>query len=100
MLYHEKDGNERIISYARRGLRQKEYKSPALKLEFLALKWAVVDKFSDLLYGIFFKFRTDNNHFTYVLTSAKLDAVFHRRHFTLATIFTISVSSINLDVQM
>lgn len=48
------------------------------KLEFLALKWAVSEKFNDYLYGVSFKVLTDNNPLTYVLTSAKLDATSHR----------------------
>ena len=48
---------------------------PAHKLEFLALKWAVCEKFQEYLYGFkSFEVYTDNNPLTYVLTSAKLDA--------------------------
>ena len=47
-------------------------------IEFLALKWAVCDKFNDYLYGSKFTVRTDNNPLTYVLTTAKLDATGHR----------------------
>ena len=48
---------------------------PAYKLEFLALKWAVCEKFHKYLYGAkTFDIYTDNNPLTYVLTSAKLDA--------------------------
>lgn len=55
-----------------------EHNYPAHKLEFLALKWAVVDKFRDYLYGNKFEVRTDNNPLTYILTTAKLDATSHR----------------------
>ena len=48
---------------------------PAHKLEFLALKWVVCEKFHEYLYGSkLFEVFTDNNPLTYVLTSAKLDA--------------------------
>ena len=48
---------------------------PAPKLEFLALKWVVCEKFHEYLYGAkTFDIYTDNNPLTYVLTSAKLDA--------------------------
>ena len=50
---------------------------PAHKLEFLALKWAVVEKFHEYLYGLTFDVYTDNNLLTYVLTTAKLDAASH-----------------------
>ena len=51
---------------------------PAHKLEFLALKWAITDKFHEYLYGSEFHVFTDNNPLTYVLTTAKLDATGHR----------------------
>ncbi|KAL1274397.1 hypothetical protein QQF64_027211 [Cirrhinus molitorella] len=51
---------------------------PTTELEFLALKWAVVDKFHDYLYWARFTVRTDNNPLTYVLTTAKLSATGHR----------------------
>ena len=48
---------------------------PAHKLEFLALKWAVCEKFHEYLCGSKpFEIFTDNNPLTYVLTFAKLDA--------------------------
>ena len=78
VLYQEQDGIERVIAYASRGLRASECSYPAHKLEFLALKWAVCDKFHDYLYGSKFTVRTDNNPLTYVLTTAKLDATGHR----------------------
>lgn len=49
------------------------------KLDFLALKWAVCDKFKDyLFYAPHFTVFTDNNPLTYVLSTAKLNAVGHR----------------------
>ena len=78
VLYQEKDGLEHVVAYASRGLRANECNYPAHKLEFLALKWAVCDKFNDYLYGNEFTVRTDNNPLTYVLTTAKLDATGHR----------------------
>ena len=68
----------RVIAYASRGLSNCERRYPTHKLEFLALKWAVTDKFFDYLYGAEFTIMTDNNPLTYVLTSAKLDAAGHR----------------------
>ena len=47
------------------------------KLEFLTLKWAVVKKFHEYLYGPTFNVYTNNNALTYVLTTAKLDAASH-----------------------
>ena len=78
VLYQEQDGAERVVAYASRGLRKNEINYPAHKLEYLALKWAVADKFHDYLYRNQFLVRTDNNPLTYVLSSAKLDATSHR----------------------
>ena len=78
VLYQKQQGKERVIAYASRGLKSSERNYPAHKLEFLALKWSVTDKFKDLLYGHRFEVITDNNPLTYVLTTAKLDATGHR----------------------
>ena len=77
-LYQQVDGRERPIAYASRGLSKSEANYPAHKLEFLALKWAVTEKFVDYLHRNKFVVLTDNNPLTYVLTSAKLDAAGHR----------------------
>ena len=50
----------------------------AHKLEFLALKWLITQCFQEYLYGGTFEVHTDNNPLTYVLTSAKLDAMGQR----------------------
>lgn len=68
----------RPVAFASRKLSQPERNYPIHQLEFLALKWAVVDKFNDYLYGAKFTVRTDNNPLTYVLTTAKLNATGHR----------------------
>ena len=72
------DGTEAVIAYASRSLNKAESHYPAHKLEFLALKWAVVMKFHEYLYGSTFDVYTNNNLLTYVLTTAKLDAASHR----------------------
>ena len=64
-----------MIAHASRSVSKSESHYPAHKLEFLALEWAVCDKFHEYLYGSnTFEVYTDNNPLTYVLTSAKLDA--------------------------
>ena len=89
-LYQEQVGKLRVVAYASRGLSKSERNYPTHKLEFLALKWAVCEKFSDYLYGSSFTVLTDNNPLTYVLTSAKLDAAGHRWLAALSTYkFTI-----------
>ena len=63
-----------MIAYASHSLKPAVKNYPALKLEFLALKWSVSEKFHDYLYGTKFEAVTDNNPLTYILTTAKLDA--------------------------
>ena len=61
--------------YASRSVSKVESNYPAHKLAFLALKWAVCEKFHEYLCGSkSFEVFTNNNPLTYVLTSAKLDA--------------------------
>lgn len=84
-LYQEQEGQLRVIAYASRGLSRSESRYPAHKLEFLALKWSVTEKFSDYLYGNQFTVVTDSNPLTYILTSAKLDATSYRWLAALST---------------
>lgn len=47
---------------------ERNYRLHCGKLEFLALKWAVCEKFRDcLLYAPYFTIYTDNNHLIYDL---------------------------------
>uniref|UniRef100_A0A3Q1EWG8 Gypsy retrotransposon integrase-like protein 1 n=1 Tax=Acanthochromis polyacanthus TaxID=80966 RepID=A0A3Q1EWG8_9TELE len=85
VLYQEQEGQKRVIAYASRGLSRSESRYPAHKLEFLALKWAVTEKFNDYLYGADFTVVTDSNPLTYLLTSAKLDATSYRWLAALST---------------
>ena len=74
VLYQKQEGRLRVIAYVSRSVSKTEANYPAHKLEFLALKWAVCEKFHEYLYGAkTFDIYTDNNPLTYVLTSAKLD---------------------------
>ena len=59
-------------------MKPSEKNNPAHKLEYLALKWPVTEKFHDYLYGTSFEVYTDNNPLTYVFSTAKLDATGHR----------------------
>ena len=78
VLYQTReDSTKAVIAYASTSLSKAESHYPALKLEFLTLKWAVVKKFHKYLYGLTFDVHTDNNLPTYVLTTAKLDAASH-----------------------
>lgn len=84
-LYQEHDGKMQVIAYASRGLTPSEARYPAHKLEILALKWSIVDKFHDYLYGNTFTVVMDNNPLTYILTSARLNAASYRWLAALST---------------
>ena len=75
VLYQVQGGVEKVISYA---LTKSDAKYPVHKLEFLCLKWAITEQFHEYLYGNMFDVYTDSNPLTYVLTTAKLDAIGHR----------------------
>ena len=67
-----KDGEVRVIAYASRSLRPSkrsmcDYSSA--KIELMALKWSVCEKFKDYLLGSKFTVFTDNNPLVYVKTS-------------------------------
>ena len=66
-----------VIAYASRTLSKSERKYHSHKLEFIALKWAVTERFHKYVWGEF-EVHTDNNPLTYILTSAKLDATGQR----------------------
>lgn len=51
VLYQEHPDVLRPVAFASRKLSSPEQRYPVHQLEFLALKWAVVDKFHDYLYG-------------------------------------------------
>ena len=79
VLYQQQeDGTFHVIAYASRSLSKTEKNYSAHKLGFLALKWAVTERFHEYLYGGNFEVYTDNNPLTYVLTTAKLDATGQR----------------------
>ena len=68
----DNDGNVCVISYASHALKPYEKSMQnysSAKLELLALKWSVCEKFRDYLIGSKFTVLTDNNPLTYVRTS-------------------------------
>ncbi|KAL3969298.1 transcription factor SOX7/8/10/18 (SOX group E/F) [Sarotherodon galilaeus] len=81
VLYQRQQGKMRVIAYGSRTLSpaEKKYHLHSGKLEFLAMKWAICERFRDYLYHApSFVVYTDNNPLTYVLTTAKLNATGHR----------------------
>ena len=101
VLYQKQEGKLRVIAYASRSVTKTESNYPTHKLEFIALKWAICEKFHEYLYGsIPFEVYTDNNPLTYVLTTAKLDACGQRWVAKLANYnFTIQYRSGQSNVE-
>ena len=81
ILSQVQHGKRKVIAYASRGLRPTErnmqnYSSK--KLELLALKWGITEKFREYLQERPFTVITDNNPLTYLLKQAKLTALEQR----------------------
>ena len=65
MLYQTQgNGLDKVIIFPSRTLNKSEHKYPVHKLEFLALKWAVTERFHEYMYGSTFDVHTDNNTVT------------------------------------
>lgn len=80
VLAQVQGGKERVVAYASRSLHpteQNDANYSSFKLELLALKWAVTEKFKDYLTGAKFVVYTDNNPVAHLQT-AKLGAVEQR----------------------
>lgn len=80
ILTQKRDCVEHVIAYASRGLRGSEKNDrnySAFKLELLALKWAITEKFREYLRFSKFTVVTDHNPLRYLI-SANLGAVEQR----------------------
>ena len=77
-LYQMQKRRPTVIAYGSRTLFPAERNYSAYCREFLALKWAIAEKFQDYLYGSRFYVITDSNPLTYLVTSAKLSPTDHR----------------------
>ena len=105
VLYQKQNGKLRMIAYAFRSVSKSESHYPAHKLEFLALKWAVCEKFHEYLYGSnTFEVYTDNNPLTYVLTFAKLHVCGQRwvaklASYNLTIKYKCGLSNVEADAQ-
>ena len=67
-----KDGQILVTAYASCSLHPSErsmHNYSSAKLELLALKWAVMEKFRDYLLGLQFQVYRDNNPLTYIMES-------------------------------
>ena len=101
VLYQKQDnGKGCIIAYASQTLSKSERNYDAHKLEFLALKWSVTERFHEYLYGGHCEVYTDNNPLTCILITAKLDATGQRWVASLANYnFKIFYRSGKLNVE-
>lgn len=63
------DVHERVVAYASRSLHPSEKNNANYKLELLALKWAIAEKFKDYLMGARVIVYTDNNPVAHLQTA-------------------------------
>ncbi len=103
VFYQRQGGALRVIGYGSRTLTpaEKNCRLHSGKLEFLALKWAVIERFHDNLFRTpHFTVYSDNNPLIYVIKTAKLSTVGHRWVSELADFcFTLKYrpGSVNCD---
>ena len=74
ILSQTQNGKMVVISYASRRLKKHERSIrnfSSMKLELLAMTWAITKKFKDYLYGTKFTVLTDNNPLAHVMTAKK-----------------------------
>uniref|UniRef100_A0A9J7XGM7 ribonuclease H n=1 Tax=Cyprinus carpio carpio TaxID=630221 RepID=A0A9J7XGM7_CYPCA len=81
----------RPIAFASKTLSKSQQRYPVHRLEFMALKWSVSEKFSHWLKGHDFTVWTDNNPLTHIMTKPKLDAYEQR--------WVAKLSSYNFDLK-
>ena len=65
------------VAYGSQVLTTYEKNYYSMKLEFLALKWAIMEHFKEYLLYHPFLVKTDNNPLTYIMTTPNLDATGH-----------------------
>ena len=71
------DGWFHLVAYGSWTLTAHEKNYHSTKLEFLALKWAVMEHFKEYLLYQTFLVKTDNNSLIYIMTTPNLDATGH-----------------------
>ena len=72
ILSQQQDGKQRVIAFASRRLRpteKNEASYSSMKLEFLAMKWAITEKFRHYLIGANCTVLTDNNPLVHFRTA-------------------------------
>ena len=71
------DGQYHLVAYGSQALTVHEKNCHCMKLEFLALKWAIMEHFKEYLLYHPFLVKTDNNTLMYIMTTPNLDATGH-----------------------
>ena len=72
------DGHYHPITFGSHSLTLMEKNYHSSKLEFLALKWSMMEHFKEYLVCAPFVVRTDNNPLLYILSTPNFDATGHR----------------------
>ena len=73
----QEDGWFHPVAYGSQALTTYEKNYHSTKLEFLALKWAIMEHFKEYLLHQPFLVKTDNNPLTYIISTPNLDATGH-----------------------
>ena len=71
------DGQFHLVAYGSWALTAHKGNYHSTKLEFLALKWAIMEHFKEYLLNQPFLVKTDNNPLTYIMTTPNLYATGH-----------------------
>ena len=71
------DGQYHLVAYASCSLTVLECNYHSTKQEFLAMKWAIMEWFQEYLLRKAFIVGTNNNPFTYIMTTSNLDTTWH-----------------------
>ena len=74
----QEDGQFHLVAYGSQVLTTHEKNYHSTKLEFLGLKWAIMEHFKEYLLYQPFLGRTDSNPLTYIMSTPNLDATGHR----------------------
>ena len=72
------DRHYHLVAYGSQALTAHEKNYHSTKLEFLALKWVIMEHFKKYLLYQPFLVRTENNPLTYIMTTPNLDATGQR----------------------
>ena len=84
LFQKQADRHYHLVAYGSWALRAHEKNYHSTNLEFLVLKWAVMEHFKEYLLYQPFLVKTDNNPLMYIMTTPKLDATGHWRVGALA----------------